>query len=101
MGYISQWKVAMERSFAQTQCLFSIGASIGQSNKRGKKRTLRQCNAIIVQYRKHEDMKLALKTLRGRYELEIYGDSASKEYNRQGLVVLIRPEGREYVKVAG
>ncbi len=80
---------------------FLLGQALSNLTKERKKRTLREINAIIDRYKEHEDMQLTFKPLRGNLELEVYGDSAFKEYNHQGLVVLIRPENVEDVNIIG
>ena len=46
-------------------------------------------------------MELKFKPLRGKYELEVYRDSAFEDYNHQGLVVSIRPEDAEDANIVG
>ena len=78
-----------------------LGQSVSNLTKERKKRTLREINAIIDRYKEHEDMQSTFKPLRGNLELEVYGDGAFKEYNHQGLVVVIRPDSAEDINIIG
>ncbi len=69
---------------------YLLGQALANLTRERKKKTLNEFNSIIDRFKEHDDMELKFKPLIGKYELEVYGDSAFKDYNHRGLVVSIR-----------
>ena len=89
-----QWSAHSHRTFL-------LGQALANLTRERKKKTLKECNSIIDRFREHDDMELRFKPLTGKYELEVYGDSAFEDYNHQGLVVLVRSENAEDINIVG
>ncbi len=92
-----QWSAHSHRS----DLCYLLGQALANLTRERKKQTLKECNSIIARYKEHDDVQLKIKPLTGKYELEVYGDSALKDYNHQGLAVLVRPEDTEDVNIVG
>ena len=92
-----QWSAQSHRP----DLCYVLGQALGNLTSQRKKTTLIECNKIIDFYHEHEDMSLIFQPLGGNLELEVYGDSAFKEHNHQGIVVVLRMSGQAIVNVLG
>ncbi len=92
-----QWSAQSHRP----DLCYVLGQALGNLTSQRKKTTLIECNKIIDYYHEHEDMNLIFQPLGGNLELEVYGDSASKEHNHQDIVVVLRMSGQAIVNVLG
>ncbi len=72
-----QWSAQSHRP----DLCYVLGQALGNLTSKKKKATLIECNEIIDRYHEHEDMNLIFQALGENLELEVYGDSAFKEYN--------------------
>ncbi len=92
-----QWSAQSHRP----DLCYVLGQALANLTSHKKKATLVECNKVIDRYHEHEDMNLIFQPMGGNFELEVYGDSAFKEHNHQGIVVMIRMSGQAIVNVIG
>ena len=79
---------------------FSFGKVLGDLNRFHKKQSLSDANDLVARYNAYGNLNLKIIPLRGRIDIEVYGDSAlsgANAPNHQGVVVVLREAASENV----
>ncbi len=84
-----QWVASTHRP----DLAYHLAIALGNLNSHRQKFAIREANGLIDRYHANRGLKLVIQPLGINWELEVFGDSAFKQSNQQGVVVCLRRGG--------
>ena len=90
-----QWSASTHRP----DLSYHLAIALGNLNSHRHKFSIREANGLIDRYQAKFDMQLIIKPLGINWEMEVFGDSAFKHSNQQGIVACLRKTGATEMNV--
>ncbi len=81
-----QWSASTHRP----DLSYHLAIALGNLNSHRQKFSIREANGLIERYQANRNLTLCIQPLRNDWDMEVFGDSAFKHSNQQGIVVCLR-----------
>ena len=90
-----QWAASSNRP----DLSFPLAMALSELNKSKSVRSIKTANQLIDKYYGRSDVNLKIRPLTGHLDFEVYGDSALKYSQQQGVVAVLRNPNTDMVNV--
>ncbi len=90
-----QWAASSNRPHLP----FPLAMALSELNKSKSVKSIKTANQLIDKYYGQSDIKLKIRPMTGHLDLEVYGDSAFKYSQHQGVVAVLRNPNTDMVNV--